>query len=67
MDKKTKILNLVFAISLLLLTAINFIKTLLNIAELSNILNVVLGIGFAADLVLLIVIIIRMVRYKKKN
>lgn len=67
MDKKTKILNLVFAISVFLLNVINLIKTLLNIAELNNILNVILGIGFAAELVLIIVIIIRMVRYKKKN
>jgi len=64
MDKKTQILNLIFATILFLCSAINFLNNYLNIPEWLNILT---GVFLITDLVLFTVIIIRMIKYRKTN
>lgn len=64
MDKKTQILNLIFATILLFCSIINFIKNYINISEWLHILTVLFLI---IELILLIVIIIRMIKYRKYN
>ncbi len=64
MDKKTQILNLIFVTILVFCSTINVIKNYLNIPEWINILT---GVFLIIDLVLLTLIIIRMIKYRKTN
>ena len=64
MDKKTQILNVIFATILFFCSLINVIKNYLNIPEWLNILT---GLFLIIDLILLIVITIRVIKYRKSK
>ena len=63
-DKKTQILNVIFATILFFCSLINVIKNYLNIPEWLHILT---GLFLIIDLILLIVIIIRVIKYRKSK
>ena len=63
-DKKTQILNVIFATILFFCSLINVIKNYLNIPEWLNILT---GLFLIIDLILLIVITIRVIKYRKSK
>ena len=64
MDKKTQIINVIFATILFFCSAINVIKNYLNIPEWLNILT---GLLLIIDLFFLIIIIIFVIKYKKSK
>ena len=63
-DKKTQILNVIFATILFFCSLINIIKNYLNIPEWLHILT---GLFLIIGLVLLVVIVVRIIRYRKEN
>ena len=63
-DKKAQILNVIFATILFFCSLINVIKNYLNIPEWLNILT---GLFLIIDLILLIVITIRVIKYRKSK
>ena len=64
MDKKTQILNVIFATILFFCSLTNVIKNYLNIPEW---LHILAGLFLIIDLILLIVIIIRVIKYRKSK